>query len=262
MTCGNLIARMPETMTATDSSPAPAAGRRPARVLLLIPAYNEGARVRALIERARGILPETEVLVVDDGSSDSTASEASAGGAWVARHPFNLGYGAALQTGYRFALERQFGLLLQMDADGQHDPLCLRDLLGPVAEGRADVAIGSRFLESGDYKSSAARRLGSALFGLLASAITGKRITDPTSGFWAMNRTAFELCASDAFPHDYPDADVLIALHRAGLRTLEVPVRMFPRVDGPSMHGGLRPFYYVFKMTLSIFVELLRKRRR
>jgi glycosyltransferase involved in cell wall biosynthesis len=252
---------MPDTATVMASQPAPKATRRTARILLLIPAYNEAARLRPLIRKTREILPETEILVVDDGSSDATASEASAGGAWVARHPFNLGYGAALQTGYRFAVERQYELLLQMDADGQHDPLCLRGLLEPVAEGRADVAIGSRFLENGSYESPAARRIGSALFGTLASIITGKRITDPTSGFWAMNRNAFELCASDAFPHDYPDADVLITLHRAGLRTVEVPVRMFPRAGGPSMHGGLRPFYYVFKMTFSIFVELLRKRR-
>jgi glycosyltransferase involved in cell wall biosynthesis len=241
---------------ASRESPSLASGR----ILLVMPAYNEAARLRLLVRRVREIFPSADVLVVDDGSSDGTAGEARAGGAFVARHPFNLGYGAALQTGYRFAVERQYDFLLQMDSDGQHDPLCLVDVLEPVRNEEADVAIGSRFLSTNAYKSPVARRVGSALFGSLASAITGKRVTDPTSGFWAMNREAIRLCARDSFPHDYPDADVLIALHRAGLRMEEVPVRMFPRADGPSMHGGLRPFYYVFKMSLSIFLELFRKR--
>jgi len=243
--------------------PPPAAARAvraAGKILLILPAFNEATRLRPLIQKVRETFPAADVLVVDDGSSDSTATEALAGGAAIARHPFNLGYGAALQTGYRFAVGRKYDFLLQMDSDGQHDPLCIEDLLEPVRAGRADVVIGSRYLSTAGYRSPIARRVGSALFGTLATAITGKKITDPTSGFWAMNRAAIELCARDTFPHDYPDADVLIALHRAGLRMEEVPVRMFPRVDGPSMHGGLRPLYYVFKMSLSIFVELLRKR--
>jgi glycosyltransferase involved in cell wall biosynthesis len=247
---------------ATFMAPAPSKGSSPAadKILVILPAFNEARRVRPIVERVREILPAADVLIVDDGSSDDTALDARAGGAFVVRHPFNLGYGAALQTGYRFALERGYDFLLQMDSDGQHDPACLSELLEPVRKGRADVTIGSRFLSNQGYKSPVARRLGSALFGALASAITRKHITDPTSGFWSMNRAAIERCAQDSFPHDFPDADVLIALHRAGLRMEEVPVRMFPRSDGASMHAGLKPLYYVFKMMLSIFVELLRKR--
>jgi glycosyltransferase involved in cell wall biosynthesis len=243
-------------------APLPSKGPSPARerILVILPAFNEATRVRPIVERVREIVPAADVLIVDDGSSDDTAREAGSGGAFVARHPFNLGYGAALQTGYRFALERGYDFLLQMDSDGQHDPGCLPDLLEPVRQGRADVCIGSRFLSNQGYRSTIARRIGSALFGALTSAITKKHITDPTSGFWSMNRAALERCARDSFPHDYPDADVLIALHRAGLRMEEVGVRMFPRADGASMHAGLRPLYYVFKMSLSIFVELLRKR--
>lgn len=236
------------------------ADKAKARILLIMPAFNEAARVRTLVRTVRELFPTADVLVVDDGSSDSTGDEARSGGAFVARHPFNLGYGAALQTAYTFAVRRGYNVCVQMDADGQHDPLSIQDLLSPILNKQADVAIGSRFLTTGAYKSPVARRMGSVLFGTLASRITGNRVTDPTSGFWAMNEDAMRLCARDSFPHDYPDADVLVALHRAGLRMVEVPARMFPRADGPSMHGGLRPIYYVFKMSLSIFLELFRKR--
>jgi glycosyltransferase involved in cell wall biosynthesis len=247
---------------ATVMAPVPSRTIRgkPGRVLLIMPAFNEAGRLGPLIENVREAFPLADVLIVDDGSSDATAREALAAGASVARHPFNLGYGAALQTGYRFAISKGYDFLVQMDADGQHDPLGLDALLDAVRKGRADVAIGSRFLSPEGFKSSFARRLGSTFFGALASLITGRRVTDPTSGFWAMNRGAVEICSRDTFPHDFPDADVLIALGRAGLRIEEVPVRMFPRAEGVSMHKGLRPLYYVFKMTLSIFVELLRTR--
>jgi len=231
-----------------------------ARTLILVPALNESARLPAVLEQIRRVQPEADILVVDDGSTDDTAKRACETGAYVARHPFNLGYGAALQTGYQFAIARDYGWIVQMDGDGQHDPLFLESVMEPLRAGVADVVIGSRFLDDQSYRPPLERRIGSWLFGRLASVIIGKRITDPTSGYWALNRKAVSLCAGTSFPHDYPDADVLIGLHHAGVSITEVPVRMYAPEKGKSMHRGLKPIYYVFKMLLSIFVAMLREK--
>jgi glycosyltransferase involved in cell wall biosynthesis len=240
----------------------PAVGTRPepGRLLVLVPAYNEGPRLEPLLRELVRKRPGVEVLVVDDGSTDDTESRALAAGARVARHPFNLGYGAALETGYRFAWIRGYDLLVQLDGDGQHDPAFMDELLAPIREARADVVVGSRFLASSSYRPSRARRIGSALFGWLASRLTGRPITDPTSGYWAMNRKAVSALVGGALPHDYPDADILIGLHYAGLRLVEVPVPMSSVKGKRSMHAGLRPFYYVFKMSLSVLLTVLGRR--
>jgi glycosyltransferase involved in cell wall biosynthesis len=230
------------------------------RLLVVVPAYNEGPRLETVLRELRSRRPGVDVLVVDDGSSDDTEARALSAGARVARHPFNLGYGAALETGYRFARDRGYGLLVQLDGDGQHDPSFIDMLLAPILEARADVVVGSRFLASSSYRPSWVRRLGSALFGWLASRLTGRRITDPTSGYWAMNRKAVSALVGGALPHDYPDADILIGLHYAGLRLVEVPVHMHSAEGKRSMHAGLRPVYYVFKMLLSIMLTVLGRR--
>ena len=227
--------------------------------LIIIPAYNEGSRVGALVERINGLGLGADVAVVDDGSKDNTAEAARAAGAKVLRLPVNLGYGGALQTGFRFALARGYKYAIQIDADGQHEPSYIPALLEPVRAGRADVALGSRFMGLGDYKATLARSMGMRLFGGIASALIGRKVTDPTTGFQALNRDVIRFYASDNYPVDFPDADVLIMLHRAGLKSVEVPVTMYARAEGKSMHSGLKPLYYVFKMFLSIFVTLLRK---
>jgi glycosyltransferase involved in cell wall biosynthesis len=243
--------------TGATLEPSP---RQQPQILVVVPAYNESARLRNVLQAIqRQSLSTADILVIDDGSRDATSAEALRAGAIAARHPFNLGCGAALQTGYKFALERGYDYIIQIDADGQHDPDCLAAVLAPTLEGKADVVIGSRFLWAGGYRSPIERRVGSWLFGQIATFLTGTRITDPTSGYRAMNRKALALCAHDSFPHDYPDADVLINLHRAGVVITEVPALMHPRRGGHSMHRGLRPLYYMFKMSLSIFVALLRK---
>jgi glycosyltransferase involved in cell wall biosynthesis len=235
-------------------------------MLILIPAYNEEIRIASVIERIREHFPETEVLVIDDGSTDRTGEEASRTGAEVISHPFNLGYGTALQTGYKYALARGYDRLVQMDGDGQHDPSCIGDLLAPIEKGEADIVIGSRFLKHGEisadppsFRAPWVRRLGMAFFRTVTSLIIGQKITDSTSGYQAMNRRVLEWVSGDKFPFDYPDADVIIMLYRAGFRIKEVPVRMFESRDKKSMHSGWKPLYYVFKMHLSILVTLMRK---
>ncbi len=229
--------------------------------LVIIPAYNEAPRISRVIANIRACAPELDLLVVDDGSRDDTATCARASGARVVAHPFNLGYGAALQTGYKYALAKDYDFVLQMDADGQHEARDLPALLGVVQSHRADVAIGSRFMDGGHYHAPWARRVGMTIFAAIASAITHTHVTDPTSGFQALNRRVVAFYASPAYPVDYPDADVLIMLHYAGFKFIEVPVKMYPADSGKSMHGGLKPLYYVFKMFLAILMVLLRGRR-
>jgi len=228
---------------------------------LVIPAFQEEARLPALLARLAVSARDFEFVVVDDGSRDATAEVARRAGARVLRHPFNLGYGAALQTGYKWALRSGATLLVQMDADGQHDPDDVAALAGPVAAGELDLVIGSRFLGLGDYRMGALQRLGRNFFRTLVSAF-GLRITDPTSGFQAMNRAVLELYASDMFPSDFPDVDVLLCAHRHGLRVGERAVRMRMGTRASTLHAGLAPIYYVYKMLLSVWAASSAGRRR
>lgn len=230
---------------------------RKGSVLVLIPAFNEEQSLPAVVPGVRQVLPEATVLVVDDGSWDRTSDVARRLGARVVRHPVNLGYGAALQTGYRFALLHGYSCVLQMDADGQHEPSCLRDLLRALEEDDHDLVLGSRFLEgSARYGIPWARRVGMVVFSAISGAVLGRRISDPTTGFQALRAPVVRFYAEGAFfPPDFPDADVLIRTGRAGFRVGEIPVTMHAG-EGPSMHGGLRPVYYVCKMLLSILIVL------
>lgn len=231
------------------------------KILVLIPAYNEGAGIAGVIAGIRRVVPGYDILVVNDGSSDTTVRIAETAGAMVASHPFNLGYGVAIQTGYKYAYEQGYDVIVQLDGDGQHDPTSIPALLRPILAHEADFALGSRFLEEGDYKPDWSRKMGMSLFRILVSWKTGSRITDSTSGFQAFNRKVIRFFTSEAFPNDYPDADVLITLYLAGFRITEVPVRMFMNINGTSMHRGLMPLYYIFKMLLSISVLLFRRKR-
>lgn len=225
------------------------------RLLVLIPAYNEEASLPRVIAGIRRVAPGAAILVVDDCSRDGTSEAARGAGAWVVRHPVNLGYGAALLTGYRFADRAGFHRLIQMDGDGQHDAGGIPRLLEGLDRG-ADLVLGSRFRSGARrYQAPWARRIGMALFGAIASAALGKRITDATSGFQGLSRRLIRHYAGGIrFPQDYPDADVLILVGRSGFAIEEVAVDMHEKPGGSSIHSGLRPLYYVVKMILSILL--------
>lgn len=228
-------------------------------LLVIIPAYNEQGRVGRVVRDVHEALPHADVLVVNDGSSDDTAADAFRAGARVLSLPVNSGYGVALQTGYKFGVREGYETIGQIDADGQHRAEYLTAMLEALEYHDADLIVGSRFLgEDGDYKPPFARALGIGLFAHLTSSITHEHISDPTSGFQLMRSRVARLFCSDVYPTDYPDADVLILLHRTGYRVREVPVQMRPS-PGKSMHSGHTGPYYVYKMLLSIFVTLLRR---
>lgn len=231
------------------------------RVLVIIPAFNEAGRIAAVVAGIRAAAPEADVLVINDGSRDDTAVVARQTGAVVVSHPFNMGYGVAIQTGYKYALRHDYDYLVQIDGDGQHDPTHIPELLAIVQSGTADFVLGSRFLSNASYRPPLIRRLGMAFFRQIVSLVIRQPMTDCTSGYQAFNREVMQFFASELFPCDYPDADVLISLHLAGFRIRELPVRMYANAAGKSMHSGLKPIYYVFKMILSITVTLLRSHR-
>ena len=225
---------------------------------VLIPVYNEAERLPEVLARVRRMFPEAEIVAIDDGSTDASVRVAVEAGATVLPLPFNLGYGAALQTGYRYAVEQGWAAAVQMDGDGQHEVEDAPALLAALEAGDVDVAVGSRFLSDCAYPVSPIRRAAMRLFAWIATVVMRQRITDPTSGYQALNAKALAFCCTDAYPADFPDADVLILLARAGLRVREVPVRMYGAPGKAGMHAGLRAVYYMFKMSLSIIVTTLR----
>jgi glycosyltransferase involved in cell wall biosynthesis len=232
-----------------------------ARVLVVIPAHNEEMNIGRLIDEIRGLKYTYDVVVVDDASLDGTAGELERRGQRSIRLCTNLGYGAAVQTGFKYALEHGYDFVVQMDGDGQHDPASVPALLAPVLAGEADVALGSRFTGKISYQVPFLRKCGIALFRGLVSFFIQQPITDPTSGFQAHNRKVLSFFTGDRYPMDYPDSDVLLALHFAGFRIREVPVAMRPRLHGQSMHGGWKTIYYLAKMLLAMSMVLLRHYR-
>lgn len=227
--------------------------------LVIIPAYNEEKNIEDVIHNIWKFSSDIDILVVNDGSSDQTANIVEKLGVKLISLPNNLGYGAALQTGFLFAKKKGYDLVIQMDADGQHDPAYLLEMLKEIQNADVDVVIGSRFLKDNSYKTTIPKKMGMVLFGLLTSLITRMKITDPTSGFQVLKGDVIDFMSQDLYPPDYPDADMIILLHRAGFKIKEVPVKMRSNPKhAKSMHRGHKTIYYVLKMLLSITVTLLR----
>jgi glycosyltransferase involved in cell wall biosynthesis len=234
-----------------EISPSQPGGRREmGRIAAIVPAFNEASNVERVV---RGLLSSravSTVFVIDDGSSDETAAVAARAGATVLQLPFNCGIGAAVQTGLRAALRRGFEIVVRLDGDAQHDPGEVPALLAPLAED-ADFVLGSRNLARQGFQATPTRRIGGRWFSILLQMSCGLRVTDPTSGFWAANRSAALVLLSHT-ASDYPEVDSLVHLSRAGLRVREVPVQMLERPTGRSSIGGLLPLYYMVKVTVAL----------
>ncbi|HTR97230.1 MAG TPA: glycosyltransferase family 2 protein [Candidatus Acidoferrales bacterium] len=228
------------------------------RVVVIVPALNEEESLRATLAELATCAPGVDVLVVDDGSRDGTSRVARERGIAVVRHVVNLGVGAALQTGFAWAVRRGYDVGVQLDADGQHDPAHLEALLAPVLADRCDVAIGSRYVTPTGYHAPAGRRLGMLFFSGVVRCAIGQRISDTTSGFRAYHQRVMRACEHD-FPRDFPDAPLLIALARRGFRLLEVPVAMRERRAGHSFYTLGKRLYYPYKNLLASLMALIRR---
>ena len=229
-------------------------------IIIIIPAYNEENNIVKLVSSIKVLYPEYQVLVINDGSSDNTSERASEAGATVIDHPFNMGYGVAIQTGYKYAYQYGYNYLVQMDGDGQHAIEEISKLLASVTDDSFEIVFGSRYLEENGYKKSIYRYSGTLFFRMLLSLMIGRKMTDPTTGFQAMNRNILKIFIKDVFPCDYPDADIMILLSEIGIKFKEIPVKMFNSPNSKSMHSN--PFkvcYYIFKMTLSMCITKIRR---
>jgi len=244
-----------DVLSATSSTSAPIAT---VRRIAIVPAFNEELNVGRVLDELRALDPGLDVVVVSDGSTDRTAEVAAARGAHVIRLPFNLGIGGAVQTGFRHAWEEGYELAVRLDGDGQHDPSELPALVAPFVAGDADLAVGSRFVSGGGYRSSAARRVGIRILARVVSLIARQRLTDTTSGFQAGNRRAIAVYAAD-LPHDYPEVEGMVMAIRHRIRLVEVPVTMREREHGRSSIGALASIYYMVKILLALFVDLFRR---
>jgi glycosyltransferase involved in cell wall biosynthesis len=232
--------------------------RRRLRSIAIVPARNEEASLTALIAEIRAAEPELEIVVINDASTDSTARIAEAAGVPVVNLPFNVGIGGTVQTGYQYALEHGFELAIQVDGDGQHDPSEIGRVLAPIFDGRADLVVGTRFVEGGGYRGTRLRRVGIRIFAAVVSLMVRQRVSDTTSGFRAVNKKALSLFAAE-YPHDYPEVESIVLLSRHGLRMVEVPVQMRVRGTGNSSITALRSVYYMVKVLLALFIGLFRR---
>jgi glycosyltransferase involved in cell wall biosynthesis len=229
------------------------------RIVAIVPAFNEAGAIGRVVDEIAASEPSPDVVVVDDASTDETAAIASARGATVLRLPFNVGIGGAVQAGFRYALQEGYAVAVRLDGDGQHDAGELPKLLAPLDRGEADFVIGSRFADgSGSYRSPLGRRLGIIVFAALVSILGRQRVTDTTSGFAALDRSAIELFAAE-YPHDYPEVEATLVALRSGLRLAQVQVTMRERETGTSSITLLRSLYYIVKVTLALLVASLRR---
>jgi hypothetical protein len=229
------------------------------RILAVVPAFNEAGAVGRVVDELHACDHGLDVVVVDDASTDDTAAVAEAHGARVLTLPFNVGIGGAVQTGFRYALERGYEIAVRLDGDGQHDAAELPKLLAPLERGEADLVIGSRFVgPDSSYRPPLARRIGIRVFARLVSVLGGQRVTDTTSGFLALDRVGIELFASE-YPHDYPEVEATLVALRSGLRLSQVQVDMRERETGTSSITFVRSLYYVVKVTLAVLVASLRR---
>jgi glycosyltransferase involved in cell wall biosynthesis len=228
------------------------------RVLVVIPAWNEAACIGTVVQEVRGELPGVDVLVVDDGSTDETAAVARAAGATLIRLPYNLGVGGAMRAGYRYGLEHGYDVVVQIDADGQHDPRYVPKLVDALAD--ADLVVGARFAGEGSYRVRGPRRWAMAMFSVVLSRIARTRLTDTTSGFRAANRRAVELFAR-WYPVEYlgDTVETLVYAARRGVVIRQVPVAMRPRMAGVPSQSPVKAVAYLVRAVTILLLCLVRR---
>lgn len=228
------------------------------RKLIIIPAFNEESNIEKTVTSIQENAAGFEYVIINDCSGDHTRQICEDKGYNVINLPINLGIGGAVQTGYRYALEHEYDVAVQVDGDGQHDPEFLNIMAEHLMEHGLDMVIGSRFIEKEGFQSSRLRRVGIVFFSYLIYLLTGTRITDPTSGLRMIGRNAMALFAVD-YPRDYPEPESVVAVLRRKMKVKEIPVIMREREGGVSSISMKKSVYYMIKVTLAIMIERIRK---
>lgn len=227
--------------------------------IVIIPAYNESASIVNTVRDIKDNAPGFDYIIINDRSTDNTLDICKQNNLNVLNLPLNLGIGGAVQTGYWYAYEKGYDIAVQFDGDGQHDAKYLNEMAEYLIKNNLDMVIGSRFIKYQGFQSSGARRAGIKYFTFLIKILTGKKITDPTSGYRMCNRKVIELF-SNQYPKDYPEPETAVALIRRGMKIEEVPVIMRAREQGISSISPKKSIYYMLKVTLAIILERSRKK--
>lgn len=229
------------------------------QVLIVMPAYNESEVIADVIAEVRSTVPDADILVVNDGSTDSTSFVARTAGARVLELPFNLGVGGAMRLGFRYASDNGFPVAVQLDSDGQHDPANVMQLVNRLGE--ADVVIGARFAGSGDYKVSGPRKWAMRFLSAALSRALRTQLTDTTSGFKAHGPRAVALFSRD-YPAEYlgDTIEALVIGDHAGLRFAQHPVTMRERAGGVPSHNPAKSAIYLGRAFFALAIAFLRPR--
>jgi glycosyltransferase involved in cell wall biosynthesis len=225
--------------------------------LIIIPAFNEEEAIGPLLDELQQALPDADVLVINDGSTDRTAQVVRGKGKPILDLPCNLGVGGAVQAGFRYAFDQGYQYVIRIDGDGQHPPAEISKLINAMREGDADLIIGSRFAGERSYVSTLFRFLGIKMLALFLSRICKSRVTDPTSGFWIVNRKLLFYFSHD-YPTEYPEPEAIALLRRHGFSFREEPVKFRPRKVGLSSIGAWGTVYYMMKVGLALVVDRIR----
>ena len=226
--------------------------------LIIIPAFNEESNIEKTVTAIQKNAQGFDYVIINDCSTDRTKQICAEKGYNVVNLPINLGIGGAVQTGYKYALERDYDVAVQVDGDGQHDPEFLNEMADYLMENELDMVIGSRFIEKEGFQSSKLRRVGIVFFSKLIKLLTGTLITDPTSGLRMIGRNTMALFAAD-YPRDYPEPESVVAVIRRNMKVKEIPVVMKERQGGVSSISLKKSIYYMIKVTLAILIERIRK---
>ena len=226
--------------------------------IVIIPAYNEEKSIVKTVQDICEHAPKFDYVIINDCSTDRTLSVCRKHHLHVLNLPVNLGIGGAVQTGFLYAHKNGYDYAVQFDGDGQHDAQYLQKMRDYMIEQNADMLIGSRFLEKEGFQSTGMRRFGIRYFSALIKFLTGQKITDPTSGMRMINRDILAMY-SESYPKDYPEPESVVAIINSGKKVMEYPVIMRKRMEGTSSISPLKSVYYMIKVSLAIFLEMLRK---
>lgn len=226
--------------------------------LVIIPAFNESGSILRAVQDIKEHAPGFDYVVINDCSTDDTLKVCQENGLNHVNLSVNLGIGGAVQTGYLYGCQNHYDLAVQFDGDGQHDAAYLEQMAEELVRTNSDMVIGSRFIEKEGFQSSGLRRVGIRYFSALIRLVTGERVTDPTSGMRMVNRDVMKIYAEN-YPKDYPEPESVVAILREKKKVTELPVIMREREEGTSSIAGPKSAYYMIKVTLAIFMEILRR---